>query len=174
MAKKVWIEVGKLGKTFGFNGSLKLDVDDRQLPVLQAAEFVFIETSGNKIPYFVSEIMDGNPLTIKLEDIDSKETAQTLSGQKIYLESLVTSSPKEKKLKEIGHLSELIGFNLQDELTGPIGEILDIYELPQQWLAAIVYQEKEILIPLNDQFITAIDETQQLIYTKLPEGLLDL
>jgi len=167
-------EVGKLGKTFGFDGSLKLAIDAALLAELKKAEFVFIPTAGHKVPYFVDKIKTGKPLTIKLEDVDSKEDALSLSGQKIYIEAAekVTSGPVP--LTEITQLSELVDFELQDEKLGKIGNIAAIYELPQQWMASIDYEDREVLIPLNEEFVVAIDVAQKIVLTHLPEGILVL
>ena len=35
-------------------------------------------------------------------------------------------------------------------------------------------QEREILIPIQEEFVCAIDEEQRIIHMDLPEGLLDM
>lgn len=167
-------EVGKLGKTFGFDGSLKLAIDSALLAELKKAEFVFIPTAGHKVPYFVDKIKTGKPLTIKLEDVDSKEDALSLSGQKVYIEAAEKAPSGPIQLKEITQLSELVDFELEDEKLGKIGKIAAIYELPQQWMASIDYEDREVLIPLNEAFVVAIDIAQKNVLTNLPEGILVL
>ena len=49
----------------------------------------------------------------------------------------------------------------------------DIFETPQQLLAQVTYQEKEILIPLNEDFIIKIDNKKKSISLQLPDGLID-
>ena len=55
-----------------------------------------------------------------------------------------------------------------------MGLIEDVREYPQQFLASIQYQEKEVLIPLNEAFIVEIDKTKKLLILDLPDGLLEL
>lgn len=167
-------EIGKLGKTFGFDGSLKLAIDSALLTELKKAEFVFIPTAGHKVPYFVDKIKTGKPLTIKLEDVNSKEDALSLSGQKIYIQAEEKTTSGPIPLKEITQLSDLVAFELQDEKIGEIGKIAAIYELPQQWMASVDYEDREVLIPLNEEFVVAIDIAQKIVLTDLPEGLLVL
>ncbi len=167
-------EIGKLGKTFGFDGSLKLAIDSALLTELKKAEFVFIPTAGHKVPYFVDKIKTGKPLTIKLEDVNSKEDALSLSGQKIYIQAEVKATSGPVQLKEITQLSDLVAFELEDEKIGKIGKIAAIYELPQQWMASVDYEDREVLIPLNKEFVVAIDIAQKIVLTDLPEGLLVL
>ena len=174
MAKKILVEVGKLGKTFGFEGSLKLKINPGQLDHLRQATFVFIETAGNKVPYFVEQISEDAPLTIKLEDLDSKEAAQLVAGQKVFIEKAHAPQQEKRLLDELQDFKDLVGFMVEDEEAGTIGQVADVFELPQQWMAAVNYQDGEVLIPLNPALITAVDAVQGVIYTSLPEGLLEL
>lgn len=68
----------------------------------------------------------------------------------------------------------LLGFRIMDMQRGEIGPLLDVIERPKQPLLVVLYQEKEVLIPLAEDFIDSVDESKQLIYMHLPEGLLDL
>ncbi|MBX2877851.1 MAG: ribosome maturation factor RimM [Saprospiraceae bacterium] len=174
MAKTSLQEVGKLGKTFGFDGTLKVKIEGSYLAQLQAAEFVFIETAGNKLPYFLEKITQDSSTTIKFEDINSKEEAQVIAGQKLYLELVAEEVKGPLGMTEINHWTDLVGFQLEDEKVGTLGVIQEIYELPQQWMASIDYKGEEVLIPLNETFVKGIDPTEKVVVTVLPEGLLEL
>ena len=41
-------------------------------------------------------------------------------------------------------------------------------------MAEFKYNEKDVMIPLVDDFITRMDTAQRIIYLNLPEGLIDL
>lgn len=174
MSNTSFQEVGKLGKTFGFDGALKLKILPAFLAQIQSAEVIFIETIGNKLPYFVEKITFDKPAIIKFEDINSKEEAQVIAGQKMYLELPVAEQSGPLVKAEIAAWKDLLGFQLEDEQFGPIGIIQEIYELPQQWMASIEYQGEEVLIPLNEAFVKGIDPLAKVILTDLPEGLLDV
>lgn len=174
MAKTSLQEVGKLGKTFGFDGTIKVKVESSFLSQLETAEVVFIETAGNKLPYFLEKLTQDNPTTIKFEDVNSKEEAQIIAGQKLYLELEAEEIKGPLGMTEIGHWTDLIDFRLEDEKVGVLGAIQEIYELPQQWMASIDYQGAEVLIPLNEAFVKGIDPAEKVVLTLLPDGLLDL
>ena len=53
-------------------------------------------------------------------------------------------------------------------------EIIEIHEYPQQFVAVVPYQFKEIMFPLNDDPIIEIDEANGILKVDLPEGLIDL
>ncbi|MNT82127.1 16S rRNA-processing protein RimM [compost metagenome] len=61
-----------------------------------------------------------------------------------------------------------------DEALGELGEILEVNEYPQQFVATVLYQETEILFPLNEDFIVEIDDEEKILTLDLPEGLLDV
>jgi 16S rRNA processing protein RimM len=44
--------------------------------------------------------------------------------------------------------------------------------MPQQTMASMVYQNKEVLFPINDQFVKSIDQAAKKILVELPDGLL--
>lgn len=174
MAKTSLQEVGKLGKTFGFDGTLKVKIEHSFLPQLQSAEVVFIETAGNKLPYFLEKLTRDNTTTIKFEDVNSKEEAQVIAGQKLYLELASEEVKGPLGMTEISHWTDLVEFQLEDEKLGSLGTIEEIYELPQQWMASIDYKGEEVLIPLNEAFVKQIDPIKKIVLTLLPDGLLEL
>ncbi len=174
MAKTSLQEVGQLGKTFGFDGTLKVKIDSSYYAELQTAEVVFIDTAGNKLPYFLTKLTLDTPTTIKFEDVNSKEEAQVIAGQKLYLEVATEVVKGPLGMTEISHWTDLVDFQLEDEKIGTLGIIEEIYELPQQWMASVTYQGEEVLIPLNETFVKQIDPVEKNVLTLLPDGLLEL
>jgi 16S rRNA processing protein RimM len=61
-----------------------------------------------------------------------------------------------------------------DEQRGELGEIVEIHEYPQQYVAVVPHRFREILFPLNDDFIKEIDAEKSVLHVSLPEGLIDL
>ena len=47
-------------------------------------------------------------------------------------------------------------------------------EFPMQLIAKCIYQENEIMFPLNDDIVIEINEDEKMIFVDLPEGLLDV
>ena len=71
-------------------------------------------------------------------------------------------------------LNYFIGFTLFDEKAGKSGCIIDIDQSTENELFIIQNGGKEILIPITMDFITDINHKEKIIYTNLPEGLLEL
>lgn len=161
------IKIGKVGKTHGFKGHLKVFVDEFYMHDFKDINYLII----NNLPYFIStkDINTNSQAIILLEDIDTKEKAQKLQGKEIFA--------KEDDLTEIldgNEYDDLIGFEVIDKATGIIGNINEIVEMPFQIMAKVFYNEKEMLIPLNDDFIIKINERKKTVEMKLPNGFLEV
>jgi 16S rRNA processing protein RimM len=71
-------------------------------------------------------------------------------------------------------ITDLKGFIVHDKTAGELGEIIEIHEYPQQFIAVVPYKFNEVLFPLNDDLILEIDEENEIVRVDLPEGLIDL
>lgn len=161
------IKIGKVLKTHGFKGHLKIYVDEFYMDDFEEMEAIFI----HQLPYFIvsKDINSDNQAIILLEEIDSKENAYPLQGKDIFA--------KDDDLTEIldeEPYNDLVGFIISDMNSGIIGEIVQIMELPHQFLAQVFKEKKEILIPMNEDFIIHIDEKKKTVEMQLPDGFLEI
>jgi 16S rRNA processing protein RimM len=170
MAKDSYTKVGRFGKTHGLNGGIRILVEDAFLYAALEAEVLFAPVDGSPVPYFNEGVLLESPLVIKLEDVDTKEAAKALTGLDILLPA------EEVEAEELGieDFRLLEGFTVVTETEGEIGPILSVEAYPEQILALVSYQGREVLIPLNETFLQAIDPEAERVEMQLPEGLLDL
>ncbi|MBL0308701.1 MAG: 16S rRNA processing protein RimM [Bacteroidetes bacterium] len=166
-----YITVGKLGKPHGISGAFRFLLS-LELKSKNRFPKYFVLTSGNhSAPQFINKIewigeKDG---IITFEEINSRETAKRYNGSAILLlEKDITSYFKKEDTGE----HDLTGFLASDETEGLIGRIHEMIESPGQILLSI--EDKDILIPLVDEFIVKINRPKREILFRLPEGLLDL
>lgn len=80
----------------------------------------------------------------------------------------------QKALQEDASLLGLMGWSVWDKSAGDIGTIEEIQELPQGFILTVQNEKESFLIPLVEEWITSIDESQQRISMELPEGLLGI
>lgn len=163
--------IGYLTKTKGLKGELQLYFE-YDAPELLDLDVIYAEISGKLVPYFVSsyKLQQNQTANIYFDDVDHIDKAQPLVKKKVYL-------PLEKqpdRSEEEFHYIDLKGFIVSDETHGELGEILEINEYPQQFVATVSFKGKEVLFPLNEDMIVEIDEENNTILVDLPEGLLDL
>jgi 16S rRNA processing protein RimM len=163
--------IGSILKTKGLKGEMQIYVDFDDLDAIKF-DAVFIDMAGKMIPYFVQSIkyLQKSNAYLFLEDIDTIEKASLLVRRDIYLPNKL----KPKKKKAEFSLNDVKGFLAIDETHGELGEITEVQEYPQQLIATVNYQNKEVLFPLNVDIIKGIDIEANEIYIDLPEGLLDV
>lgn len=175
MSLKDYFLLGYLTKAHGLQGELQaiFDVDD--LSPYETLETVWIERFGTLIPFQVEYV---HPLQhkrkhvlLKLAGVDHIDQAEALEKTRIYL-PLSMLPPLEGENTFYYH--EVIGFRIIDERRGPLGQVETIYDIESNALIAMLYQGKEVLIPIHDAFIRRIDRQNQSLYVYLPDGLLEI
>ncbi|MBE7175684.1 MAG: 16S rRNA processing protein RimM [Mucilaginibacter polytrichastri] len=162
--------VGAIVKTKGLKGEMLVHLLVDYAAGLDTSTF-FIEINGKLVPHFTRSFSFPKPGTayLQLEDIDHIDQAQKLVKKTLYLSN-------EQLPENDGEFTfaDLEGFIAHDKSRGEIGEIIRVEEFPQQWIATLYTANREVLVPLNEDFIEEIDEKKGLIRFDLPEGLIDI
>lgn len=171
MTKEESFYIGYITKTKGLKGELQLyfefeDYQDLDLDV------IFLELNGKMVPFFVAshKLYENSTGLFYFDDVDHVDKAQPLVKKKAYL----PLSKKPEHEDDEFYYTDLKGFIAVDETLGELGEIIEVNEYPQQFVATVNYQNKEILFPLNEDFIVEIDDEENILTLDLPEGLLDI
>ena len=171
MIKEEAFYIGYFTKTKGLKGEIQLYFEFDAYEDLKL-DVVFADLNGKMVPFFVSsyKLYPNNVGLFYFDDLDHIDKAQALVKKKVYL-------PLDK-MPERGEddftYEDLKGFMVADEIHGELGVILEVNEYPQQFVATVLYKEKEILFPLNEDMIVEVDEDKKTLLVNLPEGLLDL
>ncbi len=164
------ILVGHLIKVFGKNGYLKLFIEKAYYNDISNSRYLIVRKFGDDIPYFIEDLDVDNDL-IKFESISTPEEARFISNCPIYLfEDDVTN----KQPVEIRDSQLLRGFEVRDQKNKMIGNVFEIVEMPMQILLKVDYLGEEVLLPLHEELIIAIDMDAKVINLNITEGLLDL
>ena len=166
-------QLGYVIKTHGLQGevSILLDVDFPE--TYENLESVFVASAGSEtlVPFFVEHlVIRQNKALIKFEEVDTIEQAEKLLKAQLYL-PLASLPPLEG---DQYYYHEIIGFTVTDREHGQLGTVQDVYESTGQDMIMMQYQEKEVLIPINDDIVLRVDKTQQVVHVTLPEGLLEV
>ncbi|PYF75823.1 ribosome maturation factor RimM [Pedobacter nutrimenti] len=163
--------IGYITKTKGLKGEVQLYFEYDEPEALDL-DVVFAEINGKMVPFFVDsyKLQNNNTGNFYFEDIDHIDKAQTLLKKKIY----IAQDKVPVRDEDDFHYNDLKGYLVSDETRGELGEIIEINEYPQQFVATVSFQNKEILFPLNEDMIVEIDEDNQTLLIDLPDGLLDI
>ena len=171
--EKEFIRVGVVRKSYGYRGDVKLGVDDIFEEDVLASEFLFLDIDGFRVPFRVVDRDAPRDLVVRFKDVDDTDETANVINRDIFL--LVEDIEYAKdELKEMNQRHVLIGYRIHDQTSNSNFLIADLQEFPQQIMAVVDNQGKELLIPLNDEFIEHINEEEQVVHMNLPEGLLDL
>ena len=172
------MQVGQIRKGHGLDGLVKMTLRTEFQHVTEQVDHFFIENNGQKLPLFIESYeQEGHDLIIKFEDIDNPQDATQLAAKAVFMDKAVLSrlidyTSQEKDLPF--DPADLIGYMIKDVNMEAEIEILDVYEYPQQLMANVSIDGKEILLPLSDNLISSIDHDKKLINTEFPEGIFEL
>jgi 16S rRNA processing protein RimM len=175
MSKNNFVAIGYTKKTHALQGEIKVSVEAQYMEDFLKVETVFIETGGNKLPYFIESVREGTDIIVKFEDIGDKNEAQAIVGKSLFLRESDIIKDEDRKIpvESLGY-SFCTGYQMHDEIAGEVGLIIEITTMPQGEMALVAHKGNEIYVPMIPQFVVATDKKLKLVKVNLPEGLLDL
>ena len=172
MRKEDCFYLGKIVRKHSFRGEvvIKLDTDEPEL--YQEMESIFVDLGNNLVPFFIQKslLQKGNQLRVRFEGIEKEEDADAILKSDVYLP--ISLLPKLEGDKFYYH--EVIGFTVIDTNYGEVGKLVNINDKAAQPLFEIERDDKEIFIPMIDDFIKKVDREKNTILVETPEGLIEL
>ena len=172
MTKEECFYLGRIVSKFSFKGEVLIKLDTDEPESYLEMESVFVEYDNNLVPFFIekSNLQKSNLLRVKFEEVDSEEDAEDLLKCDLYLPLNLLPELSEDQF----YFHEVIGFTVEDELYGTVGTLTGVNDTTTQALFEIEKDGKQVLIPMNDQFLLKVDKKNKTIHVKTPEGLIDL
>jgi len=172
MRKEDCFYLGNIVSKYSFKGEVlvKLDTDDPE--IYENMESVFVSLGNNLVPFFIKRcrLHKSNLLRIDFEEVKSESDADRIMKSGLYLP--LTMLPKLTGNKFYYH--EIIGFTMIDSVHGNIGVIQSVNDSTAQALFEVQKEDKQLLIPVNDDIISTVDRENKTMYVTTPEGLVDL
>ena len=172
MRKEECFYLGKIVRKYSFKGEvlIKLDTDEPEL--YTEMESVFVDYNNNLIPFFIQEsaLHKSTLLRVRFEDVDNEQKADEIIGLEVYLPLSFLPELDDDQF----YYHEIIGFTAEDVNFGKIGIVTGVNDSVAQALFEINRDGKQILIPVNDDFIKKVDKKNKVLLLDTPEGLIDL
>ena len=171
MTYKCNILLGKIIKVNALNGTAIIKISTPFVDNIDDMESVFVEIDGRPVPFFIAESdFNGNDLlSLKLTDYDTVDKIKEFKGCRVFLTSGDILESHNNNYEEI------TGFSVFDENENKIGTVNDVIQNPMQWLLSILsVNKKEILLPVHEDLILAINDAKRIITVKIPKGLLEI
>jgi len=165
-----YFNLGVISKVFSFKGEIVARFDVEVPNLFDNLNALFIEEKGNLVPYFVDKVEPqlNSFVRIKFRGIDTQDQAKKLLKCELFLPDNLLPKLSEDEF----YFHEIVGFTAFDEEDKEVGKIVEVYDLPNNPVAEILIDGKEVLAPLN--LMIELDKKNQKIYIEIPEGLVDL
>ncbi|MDR2562682.1 MAG: hypothetical protein LBC98_01925 [Prevotellaceae bacterium] len=171
MRKKVRTGVGEVLKTFGAKGELIIRFDAIAPESLDLKEPVFIVIDGLPVPFYFKTFEPfAGKVKVIFENMESEQLASELVGKRLHADNSIAEKPET----EVSGFAALISFAVRDEKLGEIGIITDFFDYPKNPCFEVCKDEKQFLIPINEELIVGINDEDKTLITTLPEGLLEI
>ncbi len=172
MTKEECFYLGRIVSKFSFKGEVLIKLDTDEPETYLEMESVFVEYDNNLVPFFIekSSLQKSNLLRVKFEEVDTEEDADDLMKCDLYLPLNMLPELDEDQF----YYHEIIGYTVEDANYGTVGVLTGVNDTTTQALFEIEKNGKQILIPMNDQFLQKVDKKNKKIFVKTPEGLIDL
>lgn len=165
--------LGYIVKTVGVDGSLIASFEADDIQNYKDLESVFIQIEGKLVPFFIEELRARSPkneVLIRFEDIDSIEKARELCDHDMFLPRDQTKGSG----LDAFYQHDLKDYKAYDSQGSHLGNIAKILDYPGNPVFLIHKGTREIMIPVNNDFILNIDHEKRRIDFNPPDGLLDL
>lgn len=158
-------KIAKVLKSNGTDGELLVSFFAMDPEDLEITEPVFILFDGLPVPFFVQSLRrrGQNKALVHLNGIYDLKDCEEVCGKDIYLPADAEAAYGE------GDFSFLVGWELRDAGKS-LGRIADFVDIPGNPCLEL---EDGRMVPLHEDFITAVDEDSAVVEMELPSGLLD-
>ena len=158
--------IAQVLKSNGRDGELLLGFVGIAPEDIDTEEPVFIEFDGLPVPfYFESFTPRGNSRAlVRLTGVHSLTDADELAGAAVYAENDLYEDEEE----------DLTGWTVLDADGTKAGTVSAHEDIPGNPCIWVETGHGEVLIPLHEELVLDVDETEKTLRMEIPEGLLDL
>ena len=166
------IKIGQFNKPHGVRGELSLTFTD---DVFDRAESPYIVCCIDNIfvPFFIEEYRFKTDTTalVKLVDVENDNDARAFANLEVFYPKRYYIENEEEETPD----DYFIGYTINDITHGVLGEVVAIDDSTINVLFVVETPDKEeLLIPVQETFVCAIDEEKRIIHMDLPDGLIEI
>ena len=158
--------IGQVLKSNGRDGELLVSFSGIAPEDIDLEEPVFIEFDGLPVPfYFESFSQRGNTRAlVRLTGVHDLTDADELAGSLLYAEDDLYEDEEE----------DLTGWTVLDADGEKVGVVSAHEDIPGNPCIWVETGHGESLLPLREELLLDVDETEKALRMEIPEGLLDL
>lgn len=157
----------------GVLGDLLLEFEPEFEWSVAEADRFFLEIDGLLVPFFLKKdgfrFKSAKTAIVSLDWVETEKYARRLVGCPVFLYHYEIIDENEDQ-----PISRFLHFTLADEKMGSIGKITAVDDFSGNIVFHVQYNNDEILIPFNEDFLVSEDTEKKVITLRLPEGITDL
>ncbi|KPL26448.1 MAG: hypothetical protein AMS23_01660 [Bacteroides sp. SM1_62] len=169
MTREDCLLLGTISKTHGIRGELIIRIANPAIEPDENWESLFLQIDGILVPFFISSLHapKADEWLVCFDDYDNKDSAQNLVGSPVWiLRELIVAGEKEI------YWDEFTGYALINATTGRQGLIADFMDIPGNPVFEVTIAEDKVMVPAQDDLIEEIDQVNQRLIMRLPEGIM--
>ena len=158
--------IGQVLKSNGRDGELLVSFSGIAPEDIDLEEPVFIEFDGLPVPFYFEEFSQrGNSRAlVRLTGVHSLTDADELAGAVLYAEDDLYEDEEE----------DLTGWTVLDADGTKVGTVSAHEDIPGNPCIWVETGHGESLLPLREELVLDVDETEKTLRMEIPEGLLNL
>ena len=158
------VPLAKIYKPKGLKGELKVFLYNADSSILEDNKFFWIDDGSTFKKIEIESIKQHTKFKIiKFKGVNDRNSANNLKNKVLFISRL---NFPELNNKDEFYLIDLINFKVKDESDNDCGIVNDIINLPSNDSLIINFNDKEIMIPILDNFIELFDFKNKLIIIK--------
>lgn len=165
-----WVPVGKVVKVHGLKGEMKFAPLVRDADIYRSVKRVALGMDdGEKVQMQVQSLRGHDSrLIIKFRECNSIDEAEKLRGQTVFVQR------KDFDVLPDGeyYWFEVEGLQVYDEEGRYYGRVVEIMETGSNDVYVVQDGKREILLPMIESVVKAIDVKEQKLIFHVVEGLL--
>ena len=170
MKKADLVVLGKILRSQGRDGLLKLRLDDKGIPGFSCATIYLRRADGFEAFAVESLTLDRNSHFLKLKGIDTLAQADALAGCEIYAAEADFRPLVEGRFYEF----ELVGSRVVTRTGADVGEVAAILRAGGPDLLVVRRGDREVYVPFTEAICVKVDREAREVVIDPPDGLLEL
>lgn len=177
MSAPEMVIIGRLRKVHGIRGEIVVEaITDEPAEVFAAGRRLFVGTSkGDPVPdapvltVHRAREQAGGYLIVAFDEITSRTEAERWRDRYLFVESDELTPPGKGE----AYVHELVGMLVTLPTGEPLGEVADVFELPQGIAIDVRHGSTTVLLPFIGEFVQSVDRDARRIVATPPEGLFE-
>lgn len=169
--------VGRIRKPHGIRGAVIVEpITDAPAAIFSAGRRVLVGTAvgdlaedGAELTIVRARLGPNGGFITEFVGLADRGTAERWRDRYLLLPVAEIEPPEDGQV----FLHELIGMRVDQETGESVGEVLEVYELPQGLTLEVRWREATVMLPFRDEFLVSMDRVERRIVMRLPEGMLD-